>query len=474
MSLVCALSGKVPKEAVFSPQGYIFENLEISSHLAVSQTCPFTGELLFPGQLRPLKIPGFHKAGVLPPPIPQLKAEVYSAIFERYQANLEISSLREELKNVLKKVHAAENLAKSFKSEVEDLQTKIAAMPKNLEIPRNLEIPQKNNISGNLEISQDLEIVDWEATMAGLPAAAQSLAVQRRAKIKISENLEISSLALLSSHNPHLSTFPGVVKIQEIYEKFIVSAGKDGRLIFFENSEKPVVVSAVSHGAKISSFDSAGGLCVSGGADGSFRLWLENEALTEPIYLVEKNSVRSVSLSNLSPEILLLGAGGILHSVDLENRKIRGIFPGQGDSAIFHPDGRLVFRQGSENLEIYSFEDRKMQGFLPAKSKIIAASENGVNVATAESEIVKIWDLRKPNSPLTEIKISASSLAFDQKKGKNILIGNQQGGGAVFEISSFSTTAQLPTEAVVHASTFLKNHRTIVAGTEKAVVFYKF
>ena len=448
MSLVCALSGKVPAEAVFSPQGYVFDFSEISNHLAKSAVCPFTGAALRAAQLRPLKHATPRNRCVLN----LIEEEVYSAVADRHAVNLEIVKYREELKMTLLKVYAAEKISNELEAELAVLRARLEQLPK----PGNM---------SDLEISEKID--DWESLMAGLPQAAAAIAAERRAKLKTRNDLQFPGrLEVSSSHSPHLSTHPGVIGIREISGK-IVSAGNDGRLVFFDMSSVPVVSHVSSHPG-LTAFDAAGALSLTGSSDGSLRLWLETEALADFRIF---GKIKSAALSAAAPEIAAVGAEGKIHCVDLERQISRAVFEGFGESCIFHPDGRLVIRQGV-NLEIYTFEDQKLQGSLPVKADIFVASENGVNLATADSDFVKLWDLRKPNLPVCEIEACATALVFDSSRGKNIFIAGE-GGGKIYEYSS----AALAERTIIEGPRFEAARFTadgLVAASKRNICFYRF
>ena len=444
MSLLCALSGKVPAEPVFSPQGYIFDLLEISSHLAKSAVCPFTSAPLQPEQLRPVKrsLPHPRQGSILS----LIEGEIYSVVSDRHSVNMEIVKTREELKLALLKVSAAEKICADLQNELIELRA---------------QLPKPGNLL-NLEISK---IDDWEVLMSNLPQAAASVAAERRLKLKSRENLQFPGhLEISSFHSPHLSNLPGVIAISEVSGK-IVSAGKDGRLVFFDSSD---AVSTVCSHPGLSAFSCEASLSITGSSDGSVRLWLEEEELAS--FHIFNSPIKTAVLSAATPEIAAVGVGEKVHCVDLERQMSRGVLDGFGDMCIFHPDGRLVIRQGRD-LEIYSFNDRKMQGFLPVQAENFVASENGVNLATADSAAVKIWDLRKPNFAICEIEISMNCMVFDSTRGKNIFIAEEE-GGRIYEYSGAALEERATVAGSgVQAARFTADGRALVTGTKRYINF---
>lgn len=126
MSLLCSITGRPPKEAVVSPQGYIFDREEIGDHLRYSDLCPITGEVLSEFSLSPVHpAPPFvvPRTGAVSRSVPMMiklfRMELDQICLSNLSCRSEIQGIIDEISHLNARGCAADKVISSLRLEID-------------------------------------------------------------------------------------------------------------------------------------------------------------------------------------------------------------------------------------------------------------------------------------------------------------------------------------------------------------------
>lgn len=144
MALVCAITGLPPKEPVISPQGYVFDRVDIHKHLSTTGRCPVTGEDLSEFALQPVQdIPAyiFHRSGMLARSIPAMIRLFRIEFDKRVLANLdvrrEIDRVKDEIADLRTSAGSAEDVIAELLRERDEAVASLSTLQNRAKRGRN-------------------------------------------------------------------------------------------------------------------------------------------------------------------------------------------------------------------------------------------------------------------------------------------------------------------------------------------------
>ena len=131
MVLVCSISGRIPKEPVVSPEGYVFDAELIREHLRGSDKCPLSGKNLSEFSLQPVNAPPefiYTRTGTVKRSIPAILKLLRMEFDQKALERLSIES--EIVEAELEKAHLNRNQAAAEEVICQLLQAKQFALQK--------------------------------------------------------------------------------------------------------------------------------------------------------------------------------------------------------------------------------------------------------------------------------------------------------------------------------------------------------
>lgn len=253
---------------------------------------------------------------------------------------------------------------------------------------------------------------------------------------------EIAGYASLGSFPVHATRKGGILSLDicpDAEQPLVASAGADSTVHVYNHKENQSVAVLKGHSKKVLdvSFVKDASTILSAGMDGTVRLWkasgddYECAAVMDDSGSSSKKGAEVVSV-NVHPSgnyFLSACSDGAWSMYDLaQAERLVRVGPAEGETpaiysaAALHPDG-LILCTGTDDAKMKIWETRTQQAVASFDGHVgrvasLSFSENGYYMASAASDGVKIWDLRK----LKNIKsftpfgegVAATSVSFDK------------------------------------------------------------
>lgn len=417
--MFCAISGNVPEQPVISKKsGHLFERDLAEKYVKETGKCPITGEALelddlVAVQTSKLVKPRSAPAASIPGLLGLFHDEWDALMLEAHQLRQSLHSCRQELSHALYQQDAASRVIARLLRERDEARAALdgvresvraeLAQKRAAEVPpeEEEEGPAKRQKAGITEAILQ-ELVDVNATLS-----------KGRKKRQISPSLasaeEVAALTLLGSHPLHKTTQPGILSIDvnPEAEHILATAGADGTVQLFDHAQGRILGALEGHTKKVTSVRYVSSeVLVTASADKTSRIWRGSEGAYSSAAVCSEHFGEVVGASVHPSRHYFVTAsqdktwcfydvqtGSCLQQVKQE---------GTAESYTcvqFHPDG-LIVGTGTEEKIVRIWELRSMKNVASVQGhagpvRALAFSENGFTLATAATDGVKIWDLRK-------------------------------------------------------------------------------
>ncbi|KAJ3345010.1 hypothetical protein HDU83_004532 [Entophlyctis luteolus] len=462
------VSGEPPEDPVVSTKsGFVYERRLILKVLADSGKEPSVDEPLAPEQLITIKStpkivkPRPPTVNSVPSLLSLLQNEWDSAALESYQLKKQIAQLKQELSNALYENDAAKRVIARIIKERDSARESLAAIsvhadssaPTNPKMPSDeMEIDGKEN--------KELEIAGVTAEIAEKMDATAGILTESRKKRKapigtaIAEEIQsYSRKAEISSL--HSTTNPGITSIDVLHipgmlpsrTNWILTGGNDGTVLINDFVNGSQIANVKAHGAKkvtsvawIQHGDHAGTKFLSAGLDHTVKVWTVKESGDDVWSVGKASHVIKGHTGEVSGVVVhpcgeyavssSLDSSWAFLDVERGTQVSKTVHPDGKEaytSVAMHPDGLIIGTGTSDSVvriwelksakNVVTFADPDMTGRISSMS----FSENGYYFATASADscVVKLWDLRKLESFHTIDLCNAASTEFSGKRGVN-------------------------------------------------------
>ncbi|CAI7902636.1 unnamed protein product, partial [Closterium sp. NIES-54] len=378
--MFCAISGVTPEDPVVSVKsGLLFERRLIEKAIAETGSCPVTGETLTADDLVSVKTnkavkPRPLQAASIPGMLTLFQNEWDAVALRDFALEKQLNTAREELSHALYQSDAACRVIARLIRERDEARLLLAQAEQQMRtaVPQGaphaaaaaaaMPNGKRAGDEGGAEGEEDARAAKrakqqaagiTDAIIAEMTACNAKLSSQRK-KRQISASLAapdaVEKYTQLSSHPLHKTTKPGILALDiHPQQNRILTGGVDASAVVFARDDGQIVATLTGH------------------------------------------TKRVCAVKFVAPEDLLLTA-----SAD----KVADESLAEGyTSASFHPDGLILGTGTAESLvRIWDVKTQANVAKFEGHSGPITAisfSENGYFLATAASDGVKLWDLRK-------------------------------------------------------------------------------
>ncbi|EFJ38655.1 ubiquitin-protein ligase, PUB59 [Selaginella moellendorffii] len=422
--MFCAISGLTPEEPVISKRsGLLFERRLIEKHLAENGTCPVTGESLTEEDLLPVKTnkavkPRPVTATSIPGMLGMFQNEWDAVVLSNYHLEQQLNNARQELSHALYQHDAACRVIARLKTERDDARTLLAQA----ELQRPAALPEADAVTSNGKREAELEQLppaktlkqgisdEMIAELTQCNADLSSLRKKRQIPPTLVKAENLEQYSVISSHPLHKTSRPGILSIDIHHQKdVILTGGNDGNAIVFDRSSGEIVASLVGHSKKVTSvkFVARDDLVLTASADKTVKIWQGGEegAYSCKQTLKEHSAeIRAITVHPTNRFFVTASDDKTWAFYDLNSgtctTQVTDAAVQDGyTAASFHPDGLILGTGTAESLvRIWDVKSQnnvaKFEGHSGPVTEL-SFSENGYFLATAASDGVKVWDLRK-------------------------------------------------------------------------------
>jgi len=247
--MFCALSGETPVEPVVSVKtGHVFEKRLIEKYLSQNEgKDPILHEPLSLEDLIPLKgnkapIPRPPTATSIPGMLHLFQNEWDALMLQTYTLKQQLDSIRQELAHALYQHDAATRVIARLIKERDEARAALQTMQS--------QMGTMSPTSSAMEIETGIP----ENTKAKIVAKASELSKSRKKRTvpeTLAEISNIQSYKVLTSHNIHSSTTPGISCVDlHPNGQSVVTGGSDSNVILFNKSTHKVSSTLSGHSKK--------------------------------------------------------------------------------------------------------------------------------------------------------------------------------------------------------------------------------
>ena len=229
---------------------------------------------------------------------------------------------------------------------------------------------------------------------------------------------DIAAFTLTGTHALHATRKGGILSLAVCpgADNFVATAGADTHIAIFDRAAGQTVATLKGHSKKVLdvAFVGSRGLLVSGSADKTVRVWKAEGSEDDygqyncsTVLQDAGGEVVAVAVHPTNDYVITAGSVGSWSFYDINRGECLAVVgqdagessPEGYSSAALHPDG-LILATGGVQSTVRVWESRtqksvaKFDGHSGAVTSL-SFSENGYYMASAASDGVKLWDLRK-------------------------------------------------------------------------------
>jgi len=472
-TIVCAISGTVPEEPVFSPKtGHVYERRLITKHLESMGKCPVTKEDMTVDDLADMKInkavkPRPASATSIPGMLSLLQSEWDGLMTETYELKQHLDTTRKQLSHALYQHDAACRVIARLLRERDAARAQVQSLQDQMSNMRPAGPGAAMADDGEIGLTADI--------LGKMQETAKALSKTRKKREfpTLAPVDDVKRFSMKGSHPVHQSTAPGVLCV-DVHKKDaarIVSGGVDSQVILFDAEKQKLAQKLQGHSKKVTSvvFHPTKEVVLSASQDSTARVWVSTDQSNwkaqytcGSVVKRHKADVTDLSVHPLGDYFLTasLDKSWAIHELATGRcvRHMDGL--GHGYNCMkFHPDGLILAGGTTEKtVAVWDIKDQVTVATLAGHEGEVTSlsfSENGYYLASASTDgTVKLWDLRKPLNIQT-LKISnnaVNSVRFDST-GQYLAIGADD-----VQIYNFETKSSL-TQTVA-----LNDHEASVMG----------
>jgi len=473
-TILCAISGQSPEEAVFSPKtGYVYEKRLITKHIDTAGKCPVTKEEITKDDLVDMKVnkavrPRPPSATSIPSMLSLLQGEWDAVMGETYELKTHLDTTRKQLSHALYQHDAACRVIARLIRERDGAKAQVQQLQDQLANSRPA-VPGEAGAVEQGETGLTPEILQRMQDMA----KSLSRTRKKREFPTLAPVADMKKLACIGSYPIHQSTAPGILCLDMHKEDDtrIVSGGVDSQVIVFDAKAEKPVQKLLGHSKKVTTvqWHPTKDAILSGSQDNTVRVWTCSDPSDWRAAYTCAHSVRKHKAEISDVSVHPLGDYFVSASVDKSwaltdfstGRCVRHCedAPSGYGCMKFHPDG-LILAGGMKDKTVAVWDIKAdvtvavLTGH-EGEVEALSFSENGYYLATASRDgTVKLWDLRKPLNIQT-LKISdgpVNAVRFD-KTGQYLV-----SGGSDIQVHNFETKSSLASTVV------LGDHSAAVTG----------
>lgn len=416
--MFCAISGNVPEQPVVSVKtGHLYEKRLAEKYVKETGKCPVTGEALTVEDLLPLKTsktvkPRPSPATSIPGLLGLFHDEWDALMVEHHALRQNLHNVRQELSHALYQHDAAcrviarllkerDEARASLETVRQQVQAELASK-RTAEAQEVEEGPTKRakNTGITEEIIQDLTEVN----------AALSKGRRKRAVPESLATVEqLAAFTLLSSAPLHKTTQGGIcsIDINPGHDHIVATGGADATIQLYDQKQQRVLGGLEGHSKRINTVQYLSStVLLSASADKTARVWSGQEGEYNCKAVLRDHSADVVGITAHPSWRYFVTASqdGSWCFYDLESTTcLKQVVDEQNREAYtciqFHPDG-LIMGAGTEKKLVRIWEVKQQKNVAEFAGhegavKALAFSENGFHLATAASDGIKLWDLRK-------------------------------------------------------------------------------
>jgi pre-mRNA-processing factor 19 len=415
--MICSISGEAAGEPVVSiKSGHVFEKRLILKYLENNNgLCPITHEPLSPQDLVSVKEshtvkPRPATATSIPGMLQLFQNEWDALMLETFSLKQQLDNVRQDLAHALYQHDAACRVIARLIKERDEARTNLA----NFQVNPPVVAPGESSSSTSDAMQVDSASKGTTESISDtikekITSKAQELSKERKKRTvspDVASAEAIASYQVLSSHNYHKSTEPGVLSVDICArnQDLIVTGGVDKAVSLFNRGTKQIVHTYREHRKKVTQvmFHPTEAMFFSTSADSSAKIWKESEEESQSTVKIHENEVVGCSIHPTGDYWCTASSDQSWAFLDV--RQGECISKIKTDTALecisFHPDGLILGTGGVDStVKIWDLKAMKnVASFEGHKGKIVdlSFSENGYFLSTvAEDDIVKLWDLRK-------------------------------------------------------------------------------
>lgn len=454
----CSISGEVPEDPVISQKsGLLFERRLIERHISDYGKCPITGEPLTMDDIIPIKTgkivkPRPVQAASIPGMLGMFQIEWDTLMLSNFALEQQLHTARQELSHALYQHDAACRVIARLKKERDEARAQLAQAER--QIPMSAAVTTANASAvpnGKRALEDENMGPGGKKTRSGISGSiiaeltdCNAALSQQRKKRQIPPTLapvdDLERYTQLSSHPLHKTSKPGILSLDIHQSKDIIATGGvDTNAVIFDRPSGEILSTLSGHSKKVTSVKfAAEDLLLTGSADKTVRVWKGSENGNYDCRHILKDhtaEVQAVTIHATNNYCVTASLDETWCFYDLSSGLcLAQVADGSSSegytSAAFHPDGLILGTGTAEALvKIWDVKSQanvaKFDGHVGAVTAI-SFSENGYFLATAASDGVKLWDLRKLRNFRTfapyDTETSTNTVDFDHS-GSYLALG---------------------------------------------------
>ncbi|XP_020094280.1 pre-mRNA-processing factor 19-like [Ananas comosus] len=426
--MICAISGEVPEEPVISKKsGLVFERRLIERHIEDYGKCPVTKEELTMDDILPVKTnkvvkPRPLQAASIPGLLGMFQNEWDALMLSNFALEQQLHTARQELSHALYQHDAACRVIARLKKERDEARLLLTQAERQIAYPTASDAAANASALANgKRAAQDELGPDGKKIRPGINPVmiaelteCNAVLSGQRKKRQIPPTLApidaIERYTQISSHPLHKTNKPGILSVDiHPLKDVIATGGIDTNAVLFDRSSGQILCTLTGHSKKITSvkFVPRDELFITGSADKTVRVWQGSEDGNYSCCHILKDhtaEVHAVTVHATNKYFVSASMDNTWCFYDLTTGScLTQVGEASGEegymSASFHPDGLILGTGTSEALvRIWDVKSQsnvaKFDGHVGPVTAI-SFSENGYFLATAATDGVKLWDLRK-------------------------------------------------------------------------------
>ncbi|XP_042395488.1 pre-mRNA-processing factor 19-like isoform X1 [Zingiber officinale] len=418
--MICAISGEVPEEPVVSNKsGHLFERRLIEHHIASHGKCPVTKEELTMDDLVVVKInkvvkPRTLQAASIPGLLGMFHSEWDALMLSNFALEQQLYTARQELSHALYQHDAACRVIARLKKERDDARM-LLAQAERIEANNAIAISDRKRAAVD-ELGPDQKRIRPGINpiiIAELTECNTLLSGQRKKRQIPTTLVHVDTLdryTQVASHPLHKSNKPGILALDiDASKDVIATGGIDSTGVLFNRTSGQISSTLTGHSKKVTTIKFVPGdeLVITGSGDKTVRIWRGSEDGNYDCRHVLRDhtaEVQAVTVHATNKYLVSVSMDNTWCFYDLSTgsclTQVGEALSEEGyTSASFHPDG-LILGTGTAGAKVKIWDVKSQSNVANFDGHIgavtaVSFSENGYFLATAATDGVKLWDLRK-------------------------------------------------------------------------------